>query len=217
MYGRPAGAAAGGGGRRRPGPPRRRHAGRRRHRRRGRGREDRTASIEADVDRRARSVRPTEIRHQHRIVTHGSSTLSSASRARRTVTTIEAGVSAAGAALSSGHQSGRPRRGGCFRQIAEAYEMLERSGAAARATTRRGPSRRERRDAAAGFEGFDFSARRARPFAATFCDLFADVFQRAPRARRRRRRAAPTCTRRCTLSFDEALRGGDFRWRSRGR
>jgi molecular chaperone DnaJ len=95
-----------------------------------------------------------------------------------------------------------------FRQIAEAYETLidpesrrhyDATGATASGET----------GATFGFEGFDFSVSVHGTDASTFGDLFADVFQQRDA---RRQQAAiergADLHQTITVSFDEAMRGG---------
>jgi molecular chaperone DnaJ len=92
-----------------------------------------------------------------------------------------------------------------FRQIAEAYETLERSRTARRYDVH-GPTV-EADGQTFGFEGFDFSVSVEGTGAPTFGDLFADVFrQRAARAERMERGADLHHT--IDLTFEEALAGG---------
>jgi len=95
-----------------------------------------------------------------------------------------------------------------FRQITQAYQVL---GDAAR----RGDYDRGVRDlpvpdgATVAFEGFDFSTPAEGANAATFSELFADVFQEAAR-----RATAPengaAIEAALVLSFEQAMRGGHF-------
>ena len=63
--------------------------------------------------------------------------------------------------------------------------------------------------ASVSFEGFDFSAPAEGPQAATFSELFADVFQDAAREAATPTQGAPLETR-LQLSFASAVRGGQF-------
>ena len=96
-----------------------------------------------------------------------------------------------------------------FRQIEEAYRVLadqERRREYDRGATRLAPASLE---ASVSFTGFDFSAPVEGAQAATFSELFADVFQEAARE-------ATTPTRggsidlTLSLSFEDAVRGGRF-------
>jgi molecular chaperone DnaJ len=96
-----------------------------------------------------------------------------------------------------------------FRQIQEAYEVL---GDAAR----RGEYDRGVRDvpvsgivATVAFEGFDFSAQAEGASAATFSELFADVFHEAAR-RATTQDAGGALEATLVLSFEHAMRGGHF-------
>ena len=95
-----------------------------------------------------------------------------------------------------------------FRRILEAYETLV------------DPDRRRRYDRSGGrprapesplsFEGFDFSAVVEGPQAATFGELFADVFQ-PPWPRGDEPEAGADVHASATLSFEESIRGADRR------
>jgi molecular chaperone DnaJ len=96
-----------------------------------------------------------------------------------------------------------------FRQIQDAYEVL---GDAAR----RGEYDRGVRDvpvsgivATVAFEGFDFSAQAEGASAATFSELFADVFHEAAR-RATTQDAGGALEATLVLSFEHAMRGGHF-------
>ena len=109
--------------------------------------------------------------------------------ARRDGVRHQAGLPAAGAAVSSGHQSGRPHGGGALPADPRGVRDADRSRAAvALRLGRRGGPVEQRRTS--GFEGFDFSTRGV-DHSATFGDLFAEVLSErgaqrpAPRARRR--------------------------------
>lgn len=96
-----------------------------------------------------------------------------------------------------------------FRQVEEAFQVLsdlerrreyDRDGAPPVA----GPV-----EATIAFAGFDFSAPAEGPEAATFAELFADVFQEAAREATSPTRGVELETT-LRLSFEEAVRGGDF-------
>lgn len=96
-----------------------------------------------------------------------------------------------------------------FRQIQEAYGVLGDSD-------RRGDYDRGVREvpvaavvATVAFEGFDFSAPAEGPSAATFSELFADVFQEAAR-RATTPDGGAMLEARLDLSFAHAMRGGHF-------
>ncbi len=65
-------------------------------------------------------------------------------------------------------------------------------------------------EAAVSFEGFDFSTPAEGSLAATFSELFADVFQEAARERAMPTQGADVETP-LALSFKDAVRGGEFR------
>ena len=64
-------------------------------------------------------------------------------------------------------------------------------------------------DGAVSFEGFDFSTAAEGPVAATFSELFADVFRRAAHEATRPSRAI-SLEATLSLSFEQAVRGGSF-------
>ncbi len=92
-----------------------------------------------------------------------------------------------------------------FRHVAEAYEILSDAG------TRRQYDTGQRLPAAApaiAFEGFDFTAVAEGRDAGTFSELFAEVF--APPAVRDAPRAGAELHADLSLTFPEAMRGGEF-------
>jgi molecular chaperone DnaJ len=94
-----------------------------------------------------------------------------------------------------------------FRRVQQAYEVL--GHAEHRQEYDRGVSRTVATEvqAAVSFEGFDFSAPAEGPLAATFSELFADVFQEAARqVASPTRGAALEAT--AQVSFEDAVRGG---------
>jgi len=98
---------------------------------------------------------------------------------------------------------------GMFRQIQEAYGVLGDSG-------RRHDYDRGVREApvaamvaTVAFEGFDFSAPAEGASAATFSELFADVFQEAAR-RATTSDGGAALEARLQISFEHAMRGGHF-------
>lgn len=97
--------------------------------------------------------------------------------------------------------------GETFRRIQQAYDVL--GDAEHRRDYDRGASRAAVAEvqATVAFEGFDFSAPAEGPLAATFSELFADVFQQAAReVTSPTRGAALEATAR--VSFEAAVRGG---------
>jgi molecular chaperone DnaJ len=96
-----------------------------------------------------------------------------------------------------------------FRQIEEAYRVLrdvEQRREYDRGTARPAVSPSE---ATVSFTGFDFSAPAEGPQAATFSELFADVFQEAARELTSPSRGASIDVA-LTVSFADAVRGGHF-------
>ena len=96
-----------------------------------------------------------------------------------------------------------------FRQIQQAYTVLgdlERRRAYDRGQGRAPAAEVE---ASVSFEGFDFSAPAAEHVAATFSELFADVFQEAARERTAPSQGADLQTS-LSLSFKDAVTGGEF-------
>ena len=95
-----------------------------------------------------------------------------------------------------------------YRRIEQAYDVLgdpERR----RQYDRVGHEGAGPREASVLFEGFDFSAPAEEPVAATFSELFADVFQQAARqATTPSRGVSLEAT--LQLSFEDAVRGGGF-------
>jgi len=97
-----------------------------------------------------------------------------------------------------------------FRQVREAYEVLghlERRRAYDQSGP--GPAALLETETTVAFEGFDFSAPANGPMAATFSELFSDVFQEAAR-----QATAPTrglgIDITLQLSFKDAIQGGRF-------
>ena len=97
-----------------------------------------------------------------------------------------------------------------FRQVDVAYRVLADADQR-REYDRRGavPTALPEVHATVSFEGFDFSALAEGPRAATFSELFADVFQDAARRATTPERGGPLEIT-CPLSFDDAIRGGRF-------
>ena len=125
----------------------------------------------------------------------------------------QAGVSAAGAAVSPGINPGDRAAEAMFRRIAEAYETLvdperrrqyDAAGAAGAASAG---------DATFEFAGFDFSVAAHGPQAATFTELFAEVLHPAPAADDGRPEPGADIHARVT----RAVRGRDARRRAAGR
>ena len=110
-----------------------------------------------------------------------------------------------------GDQPGRSRRRGDVPADPAGVRRARATSSGAATTTaareRRGRSAARRRSS---FEGFDFSAPAEGPLAATFSELFADVFQDAAREATTPSRGARHRGRRCDLSFKDAMRGGQF-------
>jgi molecular chaperone DnaJ len=99
--------------------------------------------------------------------------------------------------------------GEMFRQIQAAYEILghlERRGEYDRGGVLESTAPAE---AAVSFEGFDFSSPAHGPLAATFSELFADVFQEAARQVTSPERGT-SLDAMLTLSFADSIRGGRF-------
>jgi DnaJ-class molecular chaperone len=97
-----------------------------------------------------------------------------------------------------------------FRQIEQAYRVL--ADAAQRQEYDRGGAPRAPdppAEATVSFSGFDFSAPAEGPYAATFSELFADVFQEAARELVTPTRGASIDVT-LALSFEDAVRGGRF-------
>lgn len=96
-----------------------------------------------------------------------------------------------------------------FRQVEQAYRIL--ADAAQRQEYDRGVTRAPDPPAEArvSFSGFDFSSPAEGPQAATFSELFADVFQEAARELVTPTRGASIDVT-LTLSFEDAVRGGRF-------
>jgi molecular chaperone DnaJ len=96
-----------------------------------------------------------------------------------------------------------------YRQVQQAHAILadlDRRRDYDRGT---GPAPFPQAAAAVSFDRFDFSALAEGPGAATFSELFADVFQDAARRAREPDHGAPLEVT-LRLSFDAAVRGGDF-------
>ncbi len=95
-----------------------------------------------------------------------------------------------------------------FRQIQQAYTVL--SDFEQRRAYDRGLGRAPAgADTAVSFEGFDFSAPADGGLAATFSELFADVFQDAARERTTPTEG-PSIETTIRLSFKDAVKGGEF-------
>jgi molecular chaperone DnaJ len=93
-----------------------------------------------------------------------------------------------------------------YQQIQQAYEVL--GDANRRREYDLGPASPPVRDRAITFEGFDFSAPVDGPLAATFSELFADVFQQAAREATAPSRGADLELD-LSLTFRDAARGAD--------
>src|SRR5207247_2441909 len=95
-----------------------------------------------------------------------------------------------------------------FRQIAEAYETLSDPDRRNQYDTS-GPADRTGDLATFGFEGFDFSVSASGASASTFGELFADVLnQRAAQTGEERPVRGADLHQSITLSFEDAMRGG---------
>jgi molecular chaperone DnaJ len=95
-----------------------------------------------------------------------------------------------------------------FRQIQQAYEVLGQLERRLEYDRGRGQPA-ALGEIAVSFEGFDFSAPAEGPVAATFAELFADVFHRAARQAAAPSRGASVDTT-IAMSFEAAVRGGSF-------
>jgi molecular chaperone DnaJ len=99
-----------------------------------------------------------------------------------------------------------------FRQVQQAFDVLgdlERRRDYDRGAVRSAPAAAEIPSVPLAFEGFDFSFTAEGPMAATFTELFADVFQDAAREALTPTRGADIESV-LELSFRDGLRGGHF-------
>ncbi len=96
-----------------------------------------------------------------------------------------------------------------FRQIQRAYDILVDLEQRREYDRGASPAAPQVVEASVSFEGFDFSAPAEGPLAATFTELFADVFQDAAREAVTPTQGAPL-EMTLQLSFADAVRGGTF-------
>jgi molecular chaperone DnaJ len=110
-----------------------------------------------------------------------------------------------------GLNPGDPHAEERYRHVEMAYRVLA-DGAQRRAYDERGvlTSTSETHEARLLFSGFDFSAAADGPSAATFAELFADVFQDAAQRAISSSRGLDIQTS-LSLSFEDAIRGGQYR------
>jgi len=95
-----------------------------------------------------------------------------------------------------------------YERIGHAFEVLS-DPERRRQYDRAGHSESPAEDASVCFEGFDFSAQAEGPVAATFSELFADVFRQAARQATSPSRGVAVETT-LQLSFEQAVRGGNY-------
>lgn len=96
-----------------------------------------------------------------------------------------------------------------FRQVQQAYEVLGDPGRRQEYDRGRSVAQPAQIEATIAFEGFDFSSLAQGQDAATFSEMFADVFQDAARRVTAPERGA-SLELTMPLSFEDAMRGGQF-------